>query len=284
MSSTTKMGLISCFVKMSVIILSITAPLSAHTLPTESISPRAVTPEEQSGLTYHFEFQNEQGTALSKEDAAGIKVFHYNHHYHANNSAGTSHLQKRRGGDRLIDETHCDHEGDQYIESNCLSNKDWQLKCYAGVYPGPYGPYLKHGTCHGQEICIDGVDKGYLTFAHCVSLENFVEIALTHTSGDNHKFHHRVSEKLPAGSVVTLRTADTKTNANIMIAQLEMSAQKCVRAIGNTDQCATQQEERCIGCSSEVLTLKTAGANRITFLARFGGPAITLYLHIYAKP
>ena len=286
MSLTTKMGLISCFVKISVIILSITAPLSAHTLPTESISPRAVTSEDQSGLTYHFEFQNEQGKPLSKEEAAGIKVLHSSQNHHANNSAGTSHLHKRRGGDQPIDETFCDDPDDQYVQSVCLlTNKDWQLDCHRGMQPGPFGLYVKNGACLDHQICIQGDGKGYISYAHCVSHDSFVELALSRTSGDNHKFHHTVSEQLPAGSVITLQAYDRKTSANIGIAHLEMSAQSCVSAIGNIPQCATKQSKGCDYCMKDVLTLEKAGTNRITYLARFGRTAINLYLHIMpAKP
>ena len=277
------MGLINCFVKISVVILSITPSLSAHTLPTESIFPRAGTPEEHTWTTYNFKFHDEQGKPLSEKDAASIKVFTYNHHHHPNKSAETSYLQKRGAVSTPIDEKFCTNaRDDYYLQSKCLpavSTKDWELECFAGVEDGRrYGPYTKTGACRESEICIEEI--GGLIGAYCVSHENFVQLALTRTSGDNHKFYHRVANELPANTIVQLRATDSKTNAKLQT-HLEMSAQHCVQAIGNIDQCGTVQYAACDYCMKDVLYLTKTGANRITFLARFYRPGINLYLDIF---
>ena len=277
------MGLISCFIEITVAILSITPSLSAHVLHTKSISSRSTTPDEHTGFNYQFKFQNAQGNAFSEEDAAGINVFHYNHHLHQNNSAKTSHLQKRSS--REIDGYSCDNWPlDEKIYSRCrhdISPRNWEIECVASETKGLLGvaptPYIVQGTCLDSEICIDRQGAPYN--AWCVSLEDFVTLSLTATSGNDKTFHHQVND-LPANAVITLRATDSRTNASININHLEMSAQRCETKIGNTQQCATMQSASCDHCMTDMLRLRKGNANRITFLARFFRPGVNLYLGV----
>ena len=276
------MGLISCFIKTTVAILSITPSLSAHVLHTESITSRAVTPDEPSGHNYQFKFLDAQGNSFSEEDAAGINVFHYNHYDHQNNSAKTS-LQKRS---TMIDRSQCREFLDEMNWSSCspqISARAWEMECVEATDDRlqiHHTPYIVQGTCLDSEICVERQGAPYQAF--CVSLEDFVHISLTRSRGDDQTFRHDVHDVvgLPANAAITLRATDSKTNADIRIAHLEMSAQHCERKIGNVDQCATVQNAACDYCMTDVLRLTKPGANRIKFLARFFRPGINLYLGV----